>query len=144
MAALLGGQIDMYFGNASEIIPNAESGSIRILGVAADTPLRQLPQIPLIKDNAVPAWNGFFASARTPKPIVAKLAKEIIAATRDPTTISAALVKLGIESNGNTPEEFAEEIKKRTEIVRFCDLRRKFDPPIIRIIRSANYAAFSE
>jgi tripartite-type tricarboxylate transporter receptor subunit TctC len=111
MIALLGGQIDMYFGNASEIIPNAENGSIRILGVAADRPLRQLPQVPVIKDNAVPTWNGFFAPAKTPRPIVDKLAQSIIAATRNPA-ITASLLKLGIEPNGITPEEFADWIKK--------------------------------
>jgi tripartite-type tricarboxylate transporter receptor subunit TctC len=111
MIALLGGQIDMYFGNASEIIPSAENGSIRILGVAADQPLRQLPHVPIIKDYAVPTWNGFFAPAKTPKPIVEKLAQSIIVATRDPA-VSASLQKLGIEPNGTTPEEFAEWIKK--------------------------------
>jgi tripartite-type tricarboxylate transporter receptor subunit TctC len=111
MIALLGGQIDMYFGNASEIIPNAENGSIRILGVAAEKPLVPLPQVPVIKDNAVPTWNGLFAPAGTPKPIVDKLAHGIIAATWDPA-IAAALLKLGIEPNGTTSEEFAEWIKK--------------------------------
>src|SRR5262249_14489799 len=33
-AALLGGQIDMFFGNASDLVPQAESGKLRILGVA--------------------------------------------------------------------------------------------------------------
>jgi tripartite-type tricarboxylate transporter receptor subunit TctC len=111
MIALLGGQIDMYFGNASEIIPNAENGSIRILGVAANEPLKQLPQVPVIKDNAVPTWNGFFAPANTPRPIVDKLAQYIIAATRDPA-VQASLLKLGIEPNGTTPEEFASWIKR--------------------------------
>jgi tripartite-type tricarboxylate transporter receptor subunit TctC len=111
MIALLGGQIDMYFGNASEVIPNAENGSIRILGVAANEPLKQLPQVPVIKDNAVPTWNGFLAPAKTPKPIIDRLARNIIAATRDPAVI-AALMKLGIEPNGTTSEEFAEWIRK--------------------------------
>ena len=44
MTALLGGQIDMYFGNASEIIPHAESGKVRILGVATDKRMQQLAE----------------------------------------------------------------------------------------------------
>src|SRR5690606_23919975 len=83
MAALLGGQIDMYFGNASEIIPNVEGGTIRILAVAAKKPLRQFPQLPVLKDIAVPTWNGFFVPAGTPRAIVDKLAQGIIAATKD-------------------------------------------------------------
>lgn len=33
-AALLGGQIDMFFGNASDLVPQAASGKVRLLGVA--------------------------------------------------------------------------------------------------------------
>ena len=67
--------------------------------------------MPVIKDIAVPTWNGFFAPAGTPKPIIDKLASGVIAATRDPA-IAANLLKLGIEPNGNTPEEFADWVKK--------------------------------
>ena len=37
-AALLGGQIDMFFGNASDLVPQAESGKVRLLGVATPQP----------------------------------------------------------------------------------------------------------
>jgi tripartite-type tricarboxylate transporter receptor subunit TctC len=33
MAALLGGQIDFMFGNASDVLPNADNGMIRIIAV---------------------------------------------------------------------------------------------------------------
>ena len=111
MIALLGGQIDMYFGNASEIIPHAESGKVRILGVAAEQPIKQLPNVPPIKGNAVPTWNGLFVPAKTPKPIIDKLAEHAIAAAKDPEII-AQLRKLGIEPHGTTPEEFAEWMKR--------------------------------
>jgi tripartite-type tricarboxylate transporter receptor subunit TctC len=110
MIALLGGGIDMYFGSASEIVPHAESGKIRILGVAAERPIKPLPSVPVIKDYAVPTWNGFFLPARTPKAIVDKLAMHVIAATRDPVVMEG-LLKLGIEPNGTTPEVFAEWIR---------------------------------
>ena len=50
MTSLVGGQIDMYFGNASEIIPHAESGKVRILGVATDKRMQQLPDVPTISE----------------------------------------------------------------------------------------------
>lgn len=111
MIALLGGQIDMYFGNASEIVPHSDSGKIRILGVGAERPIAPLPNVPPLKEYALPTWNGFFVPAKTPSAIVDKLAQGVIAATKDPA-IRAGLLKLGIEPNGTTPEEFAAWIKR--------------------------------
>jgi tripartite-type tricarboxylate transporter receptor subunit TctC len=115
MTALIGAQIDMYFGNASEIVPAAGNGAIRILGVATDTRMRQLPQVPTIgetyPDFALSSWNGFLAPAKTPREIVDKLAAQVIAAAHDPTVI-ARLADLGIEANGTTPDAFAAQIAR--------------------------------
>jgi tripartite-type tricarboxylate transporter receptor subunit TctC len=115
LAALLAGQIEMYFGNASELIPQADSGKIRILGVATERRMTQLPDVPTIGEFypnfQLSSWNGFLAPARTPKEIVDKLAKHTIAAAKDPK-IGEQLVKLGIEPNGTTPAEFTAVISK--------------------------------
>jgi tripartite-type tricarboxylate transporter receptor subunit TctC len=115
MTALLGGQVDMYFGNASEIISQVENGKARILGVATATRMRQLPDIPTVSetypDFSLSSWNGFLVPAKTPRAIVDKLARETIAASRN-STIVAQLEKLGIEPNGTTPEDFAAQIAR--------------------------------
>ena len=115
MQSLVGGQIDMYFGNASEIIPHAESGKVRILGVATDKRMQQLPDVPTISELfpnfALNSWNGFLAPGKTPKAIVDKLAQQVIAAARDPAIV-AQLTKLGIEPNGTTPQEFVAQIAR--------------------------------
>ena len=103
----------MYFGNAADIIPHVESGKARILAVAADKRLKQLPDVPTMSETypnfSLNAWNGFLVRAGTPKPIIDRLAKEVIAATKDPGIV-AQLTKLGIEPNGTTPEETAAQI----------------------------------
>jgi tripartite-type tricarboxylate transporter receptor subunit TctC len=115
MTALLGGQVDMYFGNASEIVPTAGSSAIRILAVATDTRMRQLPQVPTVGEAlpefALSSWNGFLVPAKTPREIVDKLAAQVIAAAHDPTVI-ARLADLGIEANGTTPDAFAAQIAR--------------------------------
>lgn len=114
-AALLAGQIDMYFGNASELIPHAESGKIRILGVATRERMKQLPNVPTIGETypnfALSSWNGFLAPAATPRAIVDRLARLVSAAARDPALV-AQLDSLGITPNGTTPEEFAAQIAR--------------------------------
>jgi tripartite-type tricarboxylate transporter receptor subunit TctC len=114
-AALLGGQIDMFFGNASDLVPQAESGKVRILGVATPQRMKQLPNVPTISETypgmSLTSWNGFLVPAKTPREIVDKLAKHVTAAARDPAN-AAQLTTLGIEPNGTTPEEFAAQIDR--------------------------------
>jgi tripartite-type tricarboxylate transporter receptor subunit TctC len=114
-AALLGGQIDMFFGNASDLVPQAESGKVTILGVAAPQRMKQLPNVPTISETypnfALSSWNGFLAPAATPRAIIDKLASLVVPATKDPAIV-AQLDSLGITPNGTTPAEFAAQIAR--------------------------------
>jgi tripartite-type tricarboxylate transporter receptor subunit TctC len=114
-AALLGGQIDMFFGNASDLVPQAENGKVILLGVATPQRMKQLPNVPTIGETypstSLESWNGFLVPAKTPPEIIDKLARHIIAAAKDPATV-AQLNALGIEANGTTPEEFAAQINR--------------------------------
>jgi tripartite-type tricarboxylate transporter receptor subunit TctC len=114
LVALLGGQIDMYFSPGGNIMPYAESPQVTILGVAAEQRMKQLPNVPTIGEfypNIVlSGWNGFLVPVKTPKPIIDKLSRHVIAAARDPE-IAAHLTKLGVEPGGESPAEFAAQIK---------------------------------
>ncbi|HEY7242889.1 MAG TPA: tripartite tricarboxylate transporter substrate binding protein [Xanthobacteraceae bacterium] len=113
--ALLGGQIDMFFGNASDLVPQADSGKIRLLGVATPRPMKQLPSLPTISATfpgfSLTSWNGFLAPAKTPEDIIDRLAQHVIAAAKEPANV-AQLTALGIEPNGTTPEEFRAQIER--------------------------------
>jgi len=115
MTALLGGQIDFMFGNASDVMPHADSGKLKILGVAAAQRMKQLPNVPTIGETypntAMPSWNGVMAPAKTPKPILDKVAAQVIAAAKDPAIVEK-LARFGLEPDGNTPEEFMAQIKR--------------------------------
>jgi tripartite-type tricarboxylate transporter receptor subunit TctC len=115
MTALLGGQIDFMFGNASDVMPFADSGKLKILGVAAAQRMKQLPNVPTISEtypnSAMPSWNGVMAPAKTPKPIIDKIAAQVIAAAKDPAIVEK-LARLGLEPDGNTPEEFMAQINR--------------------------------
>src|SRR5712692_3312921 len=114
-AALLGGQIDMFFGNASDLVPHADSGKVTLLGVPPPQRMKQLANVPTISETypnmSLTSCNGFLVPAKTPREIVNKLAKHVIAAARDPANV-AQLTALGIEPNGTTPEEFVAQINR--------------------------------
>jgi tripartite-type tricarboxylate transporter receptor subunit TctC len=76
------------------------SGRVLALGVTSSQRLAMLQDVPTIAEAAIPGfeyegWYGVFAPARTPRPIVNKLSKEIRARWRCPTfrTLSCAKVR---------------------------------------------------
>jgi tripartite-type tricarboxylate transporter receptor subunit TctC len=113
MAALLRGEIDMYFGNASELAVHRDSKEIKILAVSTLQRLSQLPAVPTVAELYpgfdTSSWNGLFAPTGTPQPIIDLLARETAAATHD-ATIADRLAKLDILPFGDTPQEFRKVI----------------------------------
>ena len=112
VADLLGGQVQMYFGNFSELAAQASGGHITIVGVSSDQRAKQLPSVPTFSESGFPGfrtetWNGLVAPASTPASIINKLApiiKEIVA---QPDT-QARLNQMGVDPMGNTPSQFSE------------------------------------
>jgi tripartite-type tricarboxylate transporter receptor subunit TctC len=106
---LLAGQVQMYFGNASELLPHANSDRVRLLAVSTPTRMVQLPNIPAVAEIFpgfdMASWNGFLAPAGTPQPILEKLASEIVLATKDPK-IAQRLSELGIVPGGTVLDDF--------------------------------------
>jgi tripartite-type tricarboxylate transporter receptor subunit TctC len=70
-AALLGGQIDMFFGNASDLVPQFESGKVTLLGVATPQRMKQLPNVPTIGETypSTSLEKVGTASWRRPRPL---------------------------------------------------------------------------
>jgi tripartite-type tricarboxylate transporter receptor subunit TctC len=115
MTALIAGQIDLVFGNASDVVPFVDGGQLKVVAVAAERRMKQLPDIPTIGETyprlAMPSWNGVMAPAKTPRPVVDKIADQVIAAAKDPD-VADKLYKLGLEPNGTSPEAFAAQIER--------------------------------
>ena len=114
MQDLLGGQMDMLFGNSGEVMSNAKNERIRLIGVSTRERMKQLPNIPAVSELLpgfeMTAWQGTLAPARTPRYIIELLSNAIQALSREPATI-ARLNEVGVESTTTTPEQMAEIIR---------------------------------
>ncbi|MGE3158129.1 MAG: Bug family tripartite tricarboxylate transporter substrate binding protein [Xanthobacteraceae bacterium] len=112
-ADLLAGQVQMYFGNAAELLPHIGSDKIRLILVSSARRMPQLPDAPTLEELfpgfKLPPWNGFLAPAATPKPILELLAKETVAATKNPAIVQR-LSDLGIEPGGPMLDGFQKDI----------------------------------
>jgi tripartite-type tricarboxylate transporter receptor subunit TctC len=120
IAELVGGQVVAYFGNVAEIVPQARAGRVRALAVSGLKRSPQLPEVPTVIEQGYPGfhaftWNGILAPAKTPSAVVARVAKEIATAVRDPGVIKR-LDAIGVEPLGNTPTEFTKVLEESITI----------------------------
>jgi len=89
MTDLVAGNVQaVAIGNAT-VAPFVESGTLRILGVAAHKRLSYLPDVPTADEIGLPSWEvetwyGLFAPRGTPKPIADQLNEHIQAMFADP------------------------------------------------------------
>jgi tripartite-type tricarboxylate transporter receptor subunit TctC len=68
-----------------------------------------LPDVPTVRELGYPnleleGWNGVFAPAKTPKDIIERLHKEVVAAVRHPDVVKR-LADMAAEPVGSTPAE---------------------------------------
>jgi tripartite-type tricarboxylate transporter receptor subunit TctC len=127
MNALLGGQVQLFFAQASSALPQVQAGKAVALGVASAKRLAAAPEIPTIAEAGLPgfevvSWYGLVAPAGTPREIVDKLHAGIARALAA-ADVRDRLAALGAEPVGNTPAEFAQ--MQRTEAARWAKLAKE-------------------
>jgi tripartite-type tricarboxylate transporter receptor subunit TctC len=118
MADLLGGQVQMAFDAVPVVLPQARAGKLKALAVATPKRSPLAPEVPTMDEAGVigfagGTWFGILAPAKTPAPIVDRLAKEIGATLRAPDVVQT-FNERGIEPVGNTPAEFRAFIEAET------------------------------
>jgi tripartite-type tricarboxylate transporter receptor subunit TctC len=112
--SMIGGHIDLAIDSMTTAWPQAKEGTVRPLGVTTPKRSETAPDLPTIGETLngfqATAWQGVFAPAGTPRPIVDKLAGEVKRILETPEVV-AQLKQLGAEPAPSTPEQFAEFLK---------------------------------
>lgn len=119
VTALLGNQVQLTFANMVAVLPQVRAGKLRALGVTSAQRSPGAPDIPTIAESGLPgydfsSWFGFFAPAGTPREIVARLNREIVA-TLKRDAISQKLTAQGADIVGSSAEEFSRYVAAETE-----------------------------
>ncbi len=107
--AILAGEVHVTYGGLGFSVPFIKSGKLKALAATPDeSPL--LPGIPTMKQEGVepglPSYFGAFAPAKTPPPVLEKLAGEFAKALKQPK-MQEFLNAQTLMSVGNSPSEFA-------------------------------------
>ena len=118
MTDMLAGQIQVYFGNLPVTIPHARAGRVRALAVTSGKRAGIAPELPTVAEAGVPGfeltpWYGVVTRAGTPKPIVAKLNREIVEILKT-AEMRERITKAGAEPSGMTNAEFAKFLKSES------------------------------
>src|SRR3954467_9414721 len=94
---LLAGQVDVYFGNASELLPHINSDKIRLLVAGTAQRIGAAPDIPTVAEPPpgfeFSSWNGFSDPAGTPERMITAVRDEITALAKSPE-VSERVTKL--------------------------------------------------
>lgn len=107
---LIGGQIDMVFETVAAARPMIDGARVKALAVTSRNRLASLPGVPTLAEAGVPnfemqSWQGVFAPAGTPQPIVDRLGREIAAIVAMPE-VQDKLRNMGVEPDGRGPSPF--------------------------------------
>jgi tripartite-type tricarboxylate transporter receptor subunit TctC len=107
-ADLMGGQIAAAVSALPDFLALHRAGKLRILATSGAQRSPLLPDVPTFREQGYAAieatgWQGVFAPARTPQPVIARLSGTIVAALQAPE-VREKLLGLGIEPTGTSPE----------------------------------------
>jgi len=124
------GQVPLIISSVSPVLPFVKNGRLRVLGIGGLKRSKFLPEVPTIAESGVPGyesnmWWGIMVPARTPKPVVQKLNRDIRQAV-DAGDIPQRFADLGMEVRVSAPEELTRivnaDIRKWSGIIRDAKL----------------------
>jgi tripartite-type tricarboxylate transporter receptor subunit TctC len=111
---LLGGRIDMMFSPSTTVQAFIAGGQLKVLATTGAKRSKFFPNVPTVAESGLPGyesvgWFGLLAPAHTPREIVDKLNRAVVAIMAEPNVIQR-MAALGAEPEPQTPDEFARYI----------------------------------
>ena len=108
---LVAGHVDVMFVTFSAAFGHVMSGKLKALAVTTGNRLPELPQVATMAEQGFPenvssSWQGLFAIAGTPQPIVAKLHAAMIETMKDERTRKLMTDAGMIPNSSRSPEAF--------------------------------------
>src|SRR6266436_512970 len=114
--AVLAGQVDMYTANIGSLMGLIEAGKVRAIAVTSEKRWGDLPDVPTldelgVKDAVSDTFQGVYAPAGTPQPVIDRLVKELKVILNRPDT-REKFVKAGLPVVAEGPEVFRARIAR--------------------------------
>jgi tripartite-type tricarboxylate transporter receptor subunit TctC len=116
--AMVGGEVQLAFFNMASLLPHIKSGRLKALAAIPGQRLPELPNVATMAEQGFAgigtnAWQGMFAPAKTPKPVIDKLHQTVVAvlnAQRE--TLARQMMSVEVSKS---PEEFSDLVRRETQ-----------------------------
>ena len=125
VTALRGGQIDAAVEVLGPVMAQVQAKALRVLAVTGEKRAATLPDVPTARESGLSSfvaasWNGLAASARTPRPVVERLHREVVAALANPD-VRRRLAELNVDAQSSSPEQatalLASEVRRWGDVI---------------------------
>ncbi len=118
----VGGQVEIIFDNVPSALPHIKGGRLVALAVAAPQRLAALPDVPTFKELGLEpvnrmAYYGIIGPKGLPREVVDKVNAAARKALEDPA-VRKRIEDTGSVVVGNTPEQFAQQMKDELAVYR--------------------------
>jgi len=125
----VGGQVPVMFDNLPSALPHIKAGRLIAIVVAAPQRLPVLPDVPTFKEVGLEpvnrmAYYGLIGPKGMPKDVVDKIHAATLQAVADPA-VRKRIEDTGSLIVGNTPEQFAAQIKAEYEVYKQVVAKQK-------------------
>jgi tripartite-type tricarboxylate transporter receptor subunit TctC len=119
MVDTIAGNVPSMFDSLPSAAPHIKAGKVRAIAVSSDERNPAFPDVPTMKEQGFPdlisySWFGISAPARTPAPIVERLATEMQAVLKHPDVVKR-WAELGAESSTMSPAEFSRFVQSEID-----------------------------
>ena len=123
---MIGGHVDVFFGNIAAGGPPFRDGRVKILALADTHRSPMLPEIPTTAEAGLPGlvstgWFALAAPPKTPPPLASEIAKAAVETIKMPD-VQAKFRAASVEPVGNSPAEMAafvaEESRRWSDIIK--------------------------
>ena len=129
----LGGHVHMIFAGVPAVLPHAESGRLRAVGISTLTRSPAMPAVATFDESGVKGyeatnWFGLLAPAKTPKEAVDRVNRAVDGVLRS-ADFRERFVREGLDAAGGSAEAFGaflrQEIDKYAKVIKFANIPRQ-------------------
>ncbi len=128
---VVAGRVELQIGSTIPAIPHIRAGRLRALATTGAARIPALSDVPTVKELGFPGyevalWMGIFAPAGTPKPVVERANRELVAVLKMPE-VNDGLIAHGVAPQPTTPTglaaHVAAEISKWQRVVKTSGIK---------------------
>src|SRR3989440_3423312 len=116
--AMIAGEVQVAFFNMASLLPHIKSGRLKPLAAVPAQRLPELPDLPTLAEQGFPgigtnAWQGLFAPAATPRPVIDKLYAAVARALgQEKDALATKMLTVAVSPS---PDEFNALVRRETQ-----------------------------